>query len=265
MGWVVLLVVASVVWCSVGAWPQEDPRIDELLGKLKALTEDRKPAFVRQHVQIGVNGQVQQDRIQEVWVRDREHLRVDAGDGTVVLYTPEVIVLHHAPSKVVLLAPQATLDALGDRRQAELQALGLNALDQPFKLLQEGQGHLSISGEDVIADEPCWVLACNAELAARWKAVLAGIPAEFEVTVADIALEKETAMPRQLYFELIGPAALTISIVVEEVQENPEIADELFVFEAPDDVLTLTWTPEKSGAEMRKCLEETIAQRLTQQ
>jgi len=259
--WSAVLAVVCSICSTTGVWAQNDTRIDTLLEKLQALTEDEEPVFLRQHIQVAVNGQTQEDRIQETWVQDWQHLRMDASDGTVLVYTPELVMLYHGPSKVLVTAPKETLDALGDRREAELAVLGINTPKEPFKLLREGKEHLSISGEDTIADEACWVLTCDKELAPKWKAILSGIPEGFEITVADIAVGKETAMPRQLYFELTGPVRLTVSVTIEEVEKDPEITDDLFTFKAPDDALTLTWTPDKSGAEMRKLLEQSIVER----
>ncbi|MBM3473303.1 MAG: hypothetical protein FJX75_08560 [Armatimonadetes bacterium] len=92
--------------------------------------------------------------------------------------------------------------------------------------------------------------------------MLGGIPDDFTLKAAQVALGKESAMSRALFFEFAGLAQLEVGVTVEALEDEVEVPDEMLTYEAPDDALVLTWTPDKTAEEMRTVRDAAIAERL---
>ncbi len=252
----------ALVWLAGVASAEVDERLKPLLEKMEAFLKAPRPVFLRQQVDAAVNGVNQEQQLQEVWVRDLEHLRLERSDGTVVVMTPESIDMYIGPPKVLLHIPQETLQAMGEQRGEALRMLGINPPAESVHTILRGADHLPVTGEDRIGDEDCWVVTADKELFPEFRRTLAGVPEGFDLKTVQLALGRETGASRCTYFELGGPAQLEISVTVEEFAEDAEVTDEMLTFQTPDDALVLTWTPEKMPRQMRDEFDAAIAARV---
>ncbi|MBM3497548.1 MAG: hypothetical protein FJX74_02650 [Armatimonadetes bacterium] len=239
-----------------------DERIKPLLEEMTRFIAEPEPVFLRQRIEVAVNAQKQQEQLQEVWLQDLEHLRMERSDETVVVVTPEDIKMYIGPPRVLVHIPQATLEGLGEQRDEALQALGISRPADTVRVMVEGAEHLAVTGEDTIAEEACWVVTVGEPLFPHFRKSLSSIPEDFSLKTILLAIGRETGVSRSTFFEFTGPAQLEIGITVEEIAEDVEIADDLFTFEAPDDALVLTWTLDKTPEQMRKERDEAIANRM---
>jgi hypothetical protein len=254
--------MAAIVCFGAVAAADADARLTPLLEQMRTFFENPKPVFVRQNIDVVVDGQSQGEQIQEVWARDMEHLRVERSDGTVVVLTPEDVKLYVGPPRVLLHVPQETLTALGDKRAEALRVLGISPPRAMYDVMVEGRELLSVTGEDTVAGEACWVVTADEKLLPRFREVLNGIPDDFKLKSAQLAIGKESAMARSVSFGLDGPAQLTVSVIVEEIAEDAEVTDEMLTFQAPEEALVLTWTADQTAEQMRQAFEQAIAERM---
>jgi hypothetical protein len=239
-----------------------DERLKPLLEEMRTFLETPRPVFLRQRIDIAVDGAVQGPRLQEVWVRDLQHLRVEQSDGTVVVMTPEGIRMYVGPATVLVDIPQATLEALGDERDEALRTLDISPPADNLQLIVDGAEHLQVTGEETIEDEECWVVAVGEPLLPGLRHTFASIPAEFDLKTVQLAIGRDTGVSRYSFYEFTGPAQLEIGITLEEFEEDAEVPDERLVFEAPEEALVLTWTPDKTPEQMRQERDEAIAARM---
>jgi hypothetical protein len=260
VGVVVGAIVIALCAAAVGAEP--DARIKPLIDQMKAFIEKPEPVFLRQRIDIAVNGQKQNEQLQEVWIRDLDHLRVERSDGTVVVLTPEDIKMYVGPARLLVHIPKETLEALGDQKAEKLRVLDITQPRDNITVMMEGWELMQVTGEDKIGDEACWVLTAGPELFPRFRKILAGIPEDFDLKTVQVALGRESAMGRAMFFEFAGPAQLEVGVTVEEIEEGVEVTDEMLVFEAPEEALVLTWTPDKTAEEMRAARDTAIAERV---
>jgi hypothetical protein len=254
--------MAAIVCFGAVAAADTDARLAPLLERMQALFENPKPVFVRQNIDVVVDGQSQGEQIQEVWVRDMDHLRVERSDGTVVVLTPEDVKLYVGPPRVLLHVPQETLTALGDKRAEALSVLGLSPPRAMYDLMIEGRELLVVTGEDTVAGEACWLVTLDEKLLPRLREVVSGVPDEFKLRGAQMAIGKESGMARSVSFEFDGPAQLTVSVIVEEIAEDAEVTDEMLSFQPPEEALVLTWTADKTAEQMRQAFQQAIAERM---
>jgi len=175
--------------------------------------------------------------------------------------TPENIHMFVGPPRVMVHIPQATLEGLGDQRAEALRALDITSPRENVSVMMEGAEHLKVTGEDQVGDEACWVVTADEELFPRFRKMLAGIPKDYSLRTVQLAIGRETGVSRISFFEFTGPAQLEISVTTEEFEEDAEVADDRFSFEAPEDALVLTWTPDKTPEQMRQERDQAIADR----
>ena len=239
-----------------------DERIQQMLDEMAKAISEPTPVFLRQRVEVAVNGKVQEEHLQELWMRDLQHLRMERSDGTVIVMAPENIHMFVGPPRVMVHIPQETLEAFGDKRAEALKALDISQPGDMLQAIIDGAEHLQITGEDTIAEEPCWVVTVGEPLFPQFREAVAGIPPQFTLKTVLLAIGRETDVSRQTFFEFTGPAQLEISVTIEEVSEEVETPDELFVYEAPEDALVLTWTLDKTPEQVRKELADAIAARV---
>ena len=256
------VIVTLTAGLSAVAAAEVDPRLAPLLEQMKAFIANPKPMFMRQKIDIAVNGQSQPEQLQEIWMRDMDHLRMERSDGTTVVLAPDDIKMYIGPARLLLHIPRETLETLGDKRGEALRMLDLSLPRDQLDLLEEGWESMAITGEDTVGDEACWVLTVDEGFLPRLRALLGGIPEGFTLQMAQIALGRETGMSRALFFEFAGPAQLEIGVTIEEIEEDADVPDDMFTFEPPDDALILTWTPDKTPEQMRQKRDEAIAERM---
>jgi len=252
---------AVAAWWAGTAGAEPDARIKPLIDQLKQYLEEPEPVFLRQKIDVAVNGQKQGEQLQEVWVRDLEHIRMERSDGTVVVLVPDDIRMYVGPARLMLHIPKETLDSLGDQKAEKLRVLDINQPKDNVTLMTECWEHMQVTGEDKIGDEACWVLTAEETIFPRFKQMLAGLPDGFELKTVQLALGRDTAMTRAMFFELTGPAQLEIGVTVEEIEDGVEVTDEMLTYEAPDGTLVLTWTPDKTAEQMRAERDTAIAER----
>jgi len=257
-----LSMAPALLVLTAAAQAEVDERLKPLLDELRTFLDAPRPVFLRQRVDVAVNGQKQEEQLQEVWVRDLEHLRMERSDETVVVMTPEDIKMYIGPPRVMVHIPQATLEALGEDREEALGALDITRPADSLRVVLEGAEHLPVTGEDRIGDEACWVVTADEELLPEFRRTLSGVPQEFELKTVQLAIGRETGVTRASFFELTGPAQLEIGVTTEEFEEDAEVTDEMLTFEAPEGALVLTWTPDKTPAQMRQERDQAIAERM---
>ena len=182
---------------------QEDARLAPLLEKFKTMIEDDAAVFLRMHQNVTVNGQDQGEDIQELWIRDLEHFRMEKDDGTLLAFTPEEITLLMGPANVALHIPKESLDDFGEDRADMLRAAGIGEPTQLFDLIEETKEHFTITSEDEIGEE-CWILSVHEDGLEPWTGMLKGVPDGSDLATVQVALEKETGGFRGFYMELEG-------------------------------------------------------------
>jgi len=256
------LIAAFTVGLSAIAVAEVDPRLAPLLEQMKAFIANPKPMFMRQKIDVVVNGQSQEEQLQEIWMRDLDHLRMERSDGTVVVLAPDDIKMYIGPARLLLHIPKETLEALGDKRGEALRVLDLTLPRDQLDLIEEGWESMQITGEDSIGDEACWVLTVDEAFLPRLRDLLAGIPEGFTLKTAQVALGRETGMSRAMFFEFAGPAQLEVGVTIEEIEEDTEIPADMLTFEPPEDALVLTWTPDKTPEQMLQERNQAIADRM---
>jgi hypothetical protein len=262
-----LLVVALVVLVlgSVPASAQQDERIKPLLDKAQAFFDQAKNAFVRIEQQVTVNGQRQQDDIQEVWIRDMDHFRMEKADGTILTLTPDDVKLIHGPSKVVLHIPKETLEKLGDQREEALARIGIGLPSRLMRGLKEHPDAMAITGEEVIDDEPCWVLSATPEgLKAAAKFLNVELQPGQQLVSFQVALGKENGTFRGIYMDIDAQVRIAVQQKVTAIQADTEVKDEQLTFETPRDATVIEWTPDVSAATVRERFQQAVAAAMAQ-
>ncbi len=269
---VLALVVTSMLALGSIAWTvaaQEDPRIAEIVEKMKANLEDEGTAYLDMDVEVKVNGQTQEKFVQELWVRGIEHFRLERTDGTVVVRRPDELIVYEARANLALHIPPETLEALGDEREAALLKLGLGGRESALEPIAEAQEHMTIVGEVFMGDAECWIVDVGEEAFPVWRKRLESIPQEFDIEWMQLTIDKELAIPRCTRINMIGPAALEIVTSIWTIEEDVEVPDEMLQYAPPADATIMVWTPEHDPDQMIEQFRETararIIQRLQQQ
>ncbi len=247
---VIAMIAVSAMYGTVAAPAQEDQRLTDLLGKIEALRDDNLTAFCRIHERVLVNGQDQGERIEEMWLRGLDRLRMEEDDGSIITLTPDEVKLYHAPSRVMMHIASTTLEALGDDRSRSLRKLGVPLPSMIFDGLIECKDQMAITAEDVIGEEECWVLTSAEETFPTWMPMVHGVPDEFRLIAAQVALEKGAANFRGISAAFEGRMHLEVYLTIPEMEEGIEVADEMFAFEPPDDITIITWSLDKTPGEV---------------
>jgi hypothetical protein len=258
----VLSGLVGLVGLATVAGADPDPRLQPLLDRARAQLTDPHSAFLRERIEVAVNGQKQQDQLQEVWVRDLQHVRLERSDGTVVVMTPEDVKMYIGPARLLLHIPQETLTALGDGRAEALQKVDLNDPADNLKMIIDNAELLQVTGEDTIGDEACWVVTADEKLFPSVRKILSSVPEGFDLKTVQLALGRETGITRSMFLEFTGPAQLEVGVTVELFDDHAEVTDDQFKYEAPEGTRLLTWTPDKTGDQMRAARDQAIAEQM---
>ena len=105
-------------------------------------------------------------------------------------------------------APAQICSSATFQKAEKLRVLDITQPRDNVTVLMEGWEQMQVTGEDKIGDEACWVLTADEKLFPRFRAMLAGIPEEFELKTVQVALGRESAIGRAMYFEFGGPQQL---------------------------------------------------------
>jgi hypothetical protein len=252
--------VAALVATGLAASAQQDERVKALIAKAQASMREPGTAFLRIESTVTVNGQRQADEIQELWVRDLEHFRMEKTDGTILTVTPDDVKMVHGPSKVALHIPKETMEKLGDKRDEEIARAGVGLPGQMMRLLAENGDSLQITGEDTIGEEACWVLSVTEEGLKKWGPFLGGGgDAASRLVSLQIALGKDTGVFRGVSVEVDAEVRVEILQKVTDIQPDVEVADAMLTFETPPGAQVIEWAPGEAGADVGKRFRQTIA------
>lgn len=221
-----------------------DPQIAEIIEGIKARAERQVPVYADLDVEIKVNGQLQEKHVQQIWAKDLNNLRIEQADGTVILRTPEEVLIYEGRSHIMLHMPKETIEALGDKAGEAIAATGLKGPDQVLDPFIKGAEHMTVVGEVVVSDAECWVINVGEEAFPLFRDSIKDIPAEFEIEWLQMSIDKELMAMRASRISMTGPAALEINSMVWTVEEGVEIADDLLQFEPPAGTTVMVWTPD---------------------
>lgn len=227
-----------------------EPRIAEIIEGIKARAEAKITVYADQDIEIKVNGQVQEKHVQQIWVKDLNNLRIERADGTVILRTPEEVLIYEGRSKIMLHMPKATIEALGDKAQEAIAATGLKGPDDALEPFIKGAEHMSVVGDVVVGDAECWVINVGEEAFPLFRESIQDIPAEFEIEWLQMSIDKELMAARAVKITMTGPAALEINSMVWALEENVEIPDDLLRFEPPAGTTMMVWKPDDDPKEI---------------
>jgi outer membrane lipoprotein-sorting protein len=239
--------IASVLaLCAVATFSPADvdPQIAEIIEGIKARADKQVTVYADQDVEIKVNGQVQEKHVQQIWVRDLNNLRIERADGTVILRTPEEVLIYEGRSKIMLHMPKETIEALGDKAEEAIAATGLKGPDEALDPFIKGAEHMSVVGDVFISDAECWVIHVEEEAFPLFRESIKDIPAEFEIEWLQMSIDKELMAARAVRISMTGPAALEINSMTWTIEEGVEIEDELLQFKPPADATIVVWTPD---------------------
>jgi len=249
-----LLLVALVV----NAPAQQDERLKGLIDKAEALLTQKANVFIRTYQTFTVNGQSQGESVQEVWVRDFEHLRAEKADGTIFTLTPEEVKLLHGPSHVVLLVPKETLEKLGKDREHALAQLGIGLPSALFRALVDSRDKLSITGQQTIGDEACWAVSVAEESLPAFGAALGASNPQMHLTAVEIVLGKESAALRAANFDMAGAARVEVRQTVPDIQTDVEVTDQMLTFATPEGATVIEWTPDQKPEEVAQRFRQAV-------
>lgn len=241
------IAIALMLALSASATPasaEVDPQIAEIIEGIKARAEEQVPVYADLDVEIRVNGQLQEKRVQQIWVKDLNNLRIEQADGTVILRTPEEVLIYEGRSNIMLHMPKETIEALGDEAGEAIAATGLKGPDEVLDPFIKGAEYMTVVGEVVISDAECWVIHVGEEAFPLFRDSIKDIPAEFEIEWLQMSIDKELMAMRASRISMTGPAALEINSMVWAIEEGVEIPDDLLEFEPPADTAVMVWTPD---------------------
>jgi len=227
-----------------------EPRIAEIIEGIKARVDAKVPVYADQDIEIKVNGQVQEKHVQQIWVKDLNNLRIERADGTVILRTPEEVLIYEGRSKIMLHMPKATIEALGDKAQEAIAATGLKGPDEALDPFMRGAEHMSVVGEVLVGDAECWVINVGEEAFPLFRASLQDIPAEFEIDWLQMSIDKELMAARAVKISMTGPAAIEINSMVWALEEGVEVEDDLLRFNPPAGTTVMVWKPDDDPEEI---------------
>ncbi len=242
-----------------------DPQIAQIIEGIKARADKQVTVYADQDVEIKVNGQVQEKHVQQIWVRDLNNLRIERADGTVILRTPEEVLIYEGRSKIMLHMPKETIEALGDKAEEAIAATGLKGVDEALEPFIKGAEHMSVVGEVVISDAECWVIDVGEEAFPLFRASINDIPAEFEIEWLQMSIDKELMAARATSISMTGPVALEINSMTWTIEEGVEIADELLQFRPPADTTVMVWTPDDDPEEIMERYRTAVRNQIIRQ
>lgn len=250
-----------------------DPRLVDLAARARANIEAARSVHMKMAsvAETQPQGPAAPALDVELWREGDSYRSEIAQRNQVGVITEDQILFYEGSYGTMLRVPPETARQFADRRDAVLKRFGLpQDQDEAFIAMIEKSMVTIVDVKD-IDGIPCLVLEVKpeyveafAEFAGMTRALgLTGGLSDTELGLVRIALETDTAVPRQMYIEmtLLQPGMpkrldLRLTISVQEYELNADVPDELFAFEPPEGTTVVEWAPELSLAEVHQALQD---------
>jgi outer membrane lipoprotein-sorting protein len=268
------VVLAGVLLAAQMAMAQDkDPRITELVEKMKADMEAGKTAEIEMTMTFELVGlptppQLQQPMVMQMW-RDHDNTRVEMAQGNVVVVIKdnEMTMYQGMVGFALHIAPDAMAQLKAQQEQV-LKGLGLPQDPDEMITMMLEKGFATITGEEAVDDVDCWVIEISPEsLDAVMGAggPMAGMTGGMgggaggmvpKLTQMAMLLDKATAVPKRMDMglSLTQPNGIAMQMSLQmaftKYAYGMEIPAELFTFEIPDGVKVVEWTVDKPMDQM---------------
>jgi len=209
----------------------------------------------------------------EVWARDRQHYWLQEAHGSVITVTPEAVVLYVSEPSAMVRIPASVAPDLEPRLQRLLALLGCGSPEASLSLLEEFADELTRSGECVVGDVPCWTFSAGPGMQETTGDALSLFcfgPWQADVTLLEVALERQTAMPRRMHLDAIltSPEGFAVNVLldltVREIELDVDVTDDMLIFAPPADTPVIEWTAETPVDELSVFLFGTVQAALGQ-
>ena len=285
------VVLAGVLLAAQMAMAQDkDPRITELIEKMKADMEAGKTAEIEMTMTFELVGlptppQLQQPMVMQMW-RDHDNTRVEMAQGNVVVVIKdnEMTMYQGMVGFALHISPDAMAQLKAQQEQV-LKGLGLPQDPDEMIATMLEKGLATITGEEAIDDVDCWVIEISPEsldammgAGGAMQGMMGGmgggggmVP---KLTQMTMLLDKATAVPKRMDMglSLTPPNGVAIQMNLQmaftKYAYGMEIPAALFSFEIPDGVKVVEWTADKPMDQMMQELQAAAmegAQQMQQQ
>lgn len=254
---VVLTMLALAGGLSWGALrpAQDDAVLTDLLEKMTAAATEDRSAYMLTVQTMTMAGTDGTEIISDMWIRDRQHFRMEDSRGNVIVVTAEGIKMRFEESNAMLHIPAETIGKLKEEgRDAVLMRLGVGSQDAMVEHMIEMWESLTISGQQVVGEEPCWVLTGGDETVdaiQQLASMTSSIEMDVHVEIFEMLLEKEAGVFRGLHYGATmtpaggDPMSMAIEMTVPAIEFDIEVPDEMFEYEPPEGTEIVVWTPDK--------------------
>lgn len=229
----------------VGAQEATDPR--EAAAKFAALVEGEMSLHMGLRLDLVTDGVAEDVPEQEIWIRDRDRLRIEWEDGTLMMLAPEGGGVIHGFTQATICIKPETIESMADERDVRLREAGFgtpSVLFSVFDALTLGASGLEPTGEREVEGAACFGYTVKPEFFPLWERAAADPGEEVRIAYVRVYLEQATGMLRAVEAEFAhvadgnaGPVTQA-RLTVPSWEVGVDIADEQVVF---------CWCPQDRG------------------
>ncbi len=239
---------------------QDDAVLGDLLEKMKVAAAADRSAYMLTVQTMTMAGTDGTEIISDMWIRDRQHFRMEDSRGNVIVVTAEGIKMRFEEPNAMLHIPAETIEKLKQAAQdAMLVRLGIGSQTVAIEHMLEMRESLMIGGGRLVGDDPCWILAAGDEIIEaiqQLPSMAAQTGMGWHMEIFDMFIEKETGVFRGLHMEGTidrangGPMSMAMETSIPEIEFDIEVPDEMFEYEPPEGTEIVVWTPDKEVGDL---------------
>ena len=225
----------------------------EVRAKLEQVVKRDPSAYVSCDVELSIGPLGAGKTTIEAWARDRRHYRVEEAHNSVVVVTPKEMKLYNALDREMLRVPAETVPGLEPAQRDLLALLGLATPEATAALLEEFSGELTPAGETTVGGTPCLAFSAGPRLRQMATDLVnlccyGGVTVD--VTLFDLFLERETALPHGMHLDASltafpGGVSLTMDVTTRKMDLDVQVPDDMLALDPPAETTDIIeWTPD---------------------